>query len=211
MGPVELIMREAELEYRVPMYGDTIRVTPYNSDNVPRVAVARHAKGFQMLFREGLPHKEKTTFLQYGPERLFSLSDDEISMLSIATGQAYRVVDCGWYCITRIPGRSEFPDVVRRDGRYVVERDGREVAEAWSCETGARAAEVEVNTLEEYRRRGYARQVVAAWAYDTRREGKTAYYSHLTTNMASRALVANLGGVWFADMREYFLATLPAI
>jgi len=204
MGPRELIVREAELEYRVAMHGDTIRVTPDNSDNVPRVAIARHAKGYEMLFREGLPDEEKSAFLKCGPERLFSLSDDEISRLGADSASDYRVVDCRWYCIPRIPETTEFPDVVQRDGRFVIERDGQEVAEAWSCETGSRAAEVEVKTLEVYRRRGYARQVVAAWAYATRREGKIAYYSHLTSNAASRALVANLGGVWFSDMREYF-------
>ena len=204
MGPRELIVREAELEYRVAMHGDTIRVTPDNSDNVPRVAIARHAKGYEMLFREALPVEERDRFVQIGAERLLSLSDDEISMLSVSAGRAYRVVDCCWYCITRIPEESEFPDVVQHDGRYVIERDGQDVAEAWACESGSRAAEVEVKTMEEYRRRGFARQVVAAWAYATRREGKIAYYSHLTSNAASRALVANLGGVWFSDMREYF-------
>jgi GNAT superfamily N-acetyltransferase len=204
MGPRELILREAELEYRVAMHGDTIRVTPDNSDNVPCVAAARHAKGFLLLFREALPVEERARFVQLGAEQLLSLSDGEISMLCVAADRAYRVVDCCWYCITRIPELSEFPDVVQRDGRFVIERDGREVAEAWSCESGSQAAEVEVKTLEEYRRRGYARQVVAAWAYHTRREGKTAYYSHLTSNAASRALVENLGGVWYADMREYF-------
>ncbi|HEX7101095.1 MAG TPA: GNAT family N-acetyltransferase, partial [Nitrolancea sp.] len=116
----------------------------------------------------------------------------------------HRIIDCCWYVISRLPEPAEFPDVIEHNGRFVIERDGQIVAEAWSSQDGYRAAEVEVKTHSDYRRRGYGRQVVAAWAHHVRRAGKRAFYSHLVANDASRALAKSVGAEWFANTREFF-------
>ena len=117
---------------------------------------------------------------------------------------AQRVVHCCWYCISSIPDPAEFSDVVWRDGHYVIERDGRIASDAWSAQNDARSAEVEVETNPDFRRLGFGRQVVAAWAHDVRRAGKIAFYSHLITNDASRALARSLGAWKYCDTRELF-------
>jgi predicted GNAT family acetyltransferase len=56
-----------------------------------------------------------------------------------------------------------------------------------------------VFTDERYRRRGYASQVVAAWAADLHRQRKTPFYSYLLENTASHALAISLGTIPFAE------------
>jgi hypothetical protein len=53
------------------------------------------------------------------------------------------------------------------------------------------------------RRRGYARQVVAAWATYVLGEGKVAFYSHEAGNVASEALARSLGVAQYAVMTNY--------
>ena len=190
-----LIRLEAELEYGVALRGDAIPVTPQNTRDVPLVTIARFADGYDLLFREGLSDGERARFTERDAPQLFAASPDTFSD---------RIIDCRWYVITRIPEPSEFPDVTERNGRLVVERDGKIVAEAWSSQDSEHAAEVEIETHIDYRRRGFGRQVVAAWARHTRHAGKIAFYSHLMSNDASRALAASVGAVWFADTREFF-------
>jgi hypothetical protein len=190
-----LMRLEAELEYGVALRGDIISVTPENSRDVPLVTIARFAAGDEFLFREGLAEAARARFTECGAPHLFAAAPEAI---------AYRIIDCRWYIIDRIPDRAEFLDVSERDGRFVIERAGQIAAEAWSSQDGLRAAEVEVETHINHRRRGYGRQVVAAWAHAMRHAGKIAFYSHLTTNDASRALAASLGAIWFADTRELF-------
>jgi GNAT superfamily N-acetyltransferase len=193
-----LIRLEAELEYGVVLRGDIIPVTPENTRDVPLVTVARFADGYELLYRDGLPDAERARFGERCAASLFAASPDTFD---------HRIIDCRWYVITRIPEPTEFPDVTERDGHFVVERNGRVVADAWSSQDAASASEVEVETQPDYQRRGYGRQVVAAWAHRTRRASKTAFYSHLTANDASRALAASVGAMWFADTREFFPKT----
>lgn len=201
MDPVSLIRLEAELEYGVALRGDVIPVTPENTAQVPKLTVARHASGFVVLFRENLAPEARA--------RLAELDEGDLWGLDVESGTARasgmsRAVHCCWYCIDRTPDSSEFPDVVARDRRFIVECEGEIAAEAWSAQDDGRASEVEVETVQAYRRRGFGRQTVAAWVHHVRSEGKIALYSHLVSNDASRALAASLGAQKYAETREYF-------
>lgn len=195
MDSRELIRLEAELEYGVALRGDVIPVTPENTRDVPLVTVARFASGFDLLFREGLSDEQRSC-----------LSPDDAPFLFAASPETFpnRIIDCRWYVISRIPATAEFSDVIERDGRFVIQCDGRVVSEAWSSRDGLQSAEVEVETHGDYRRRGYGRQVVTAWANHVRRADKLAFYSHLVANESSRALAESVGAEWFADTREFF-------
>ncbi len=201
MNPIALIRLQAELEYGVSIRGDTIPITPSNTRDVPDVTVARHAHGHVVLFRADLAPSDRTWYQNLGAARLFSLPEDDDEMLLIAPG--VRTNDCCWYCINRIPDLAEFPDVVCKNDRFVVERNGQIAAAAWSAQNDNRAAEVEVETQPAYRRRGFGRQVVAAWAHHVRRDGKIALYSHLTSNQASQALATAVGAWKYAETREF--------
>ena len=70
-------------------------------------------------------------------------------------------------------------------------------------EESKQAAELAVETAPGYRRLGYARQVVAAWASHVLGEGKVAFYSHEVGNAASEALAHSLGVVQYAVVTTY--------
>ena len=201
MNPVELIRLEAELEYGVSIHGDAVPITPENTVEVPSVSVAWYSGGYIMHFRADMSEDLRSQFARISAETLFAAREVD---LALSQFDVERVVHCNWYCITRIPDPAEFPEVVLRDNRFVVERRGQIAASAWSAQNDLRAAEVEVETAEAFRRQGFGRQVVAAWAYYVRREGKIALYSHLATNDASRALAASVGAWKYAETREYF-------
>jgi RimJ/RimL family protein N-acetyltransferase len=201
MNPIDLIRLEAELEYGVPIHGDRISITAANTHEVPRVTVAKHANGYVRLFRADLSAGSRKIFGFLQPAELFAAGAIPNPFQTLGVSSSINIV---WYVISRIPDPSEFPDVVERSGRFVVEQNGQVAASAWSAQKDDRAAEVEVETAAAFRRRGFGRQVVAAWAHHVRRQGKIALYSHLTTNEASHALAASLGAWKYAETREYF-------
>lgn len=71
---------------------------------------------------------------------------------------------------------SEFNRAVLRDRQWVILVDGAPVCWAWSERSNDQCAEVAVETLPEFQRLGYGRQVVAAWVNDVIGSGRTALY-----------------------------------
>jgi RimJ/RimL family protein N-acetyltransferase len=78
--------------------------------------------------------------------------------------------------------------------------DGAAVSLCYSCRLTDRAAEAGLETLEEYRGRGYAPAVVAAWARAVRDAGRIPFYSTSWDNTASQAVARKLGLVQYAVM-----------
>lgn len=77
--------------------------------------------------------------------------------------------------------------------RVVLMLDGRVVSYCHSARTSPVAAEAGVETMPEYRGRGYGAAVVAAWARAVRAQGRIPLYSTSWENHASRALARKLG------------------
>ena len=75
--------------------------------------------------------------------------------------------------------------------------DGRLASLCFSARNTPTAAEAGVETLEEFRGRGYAPAVVAAWARAVRREGRIPLYSTSWDNLASRSVARKLGLVLY--------------
>jgi len=76
---------------------------------------------------------------------------------------------------------------------YAVERDGKIVSACVSIRENDRCGEAWVFTDEEYRKQGFAQQVVGAWAQAMTRAGKVPFYSHSIENKASSNLAKRLG------------------
>ena len=75
--------------------------------------------------------------------------------------------------------------------------DGRLASLCFSSRNTPIAAEAGVNTLEEFRGRGYAPAVVAAWARAVSAEGRIPLYSTSWDNLASRSVARKLGLVLY--------------
>lgn len=91
-------------------------------------------------------------------------------------------------CLVRIPG--PYPDDIPL---FYVTRHAGGVTRYLRCDLPSQAGEAWVRTLPQFRLRGYARQVTAAWASDLLERGKTAFYSHAIENTASGAVASSLG------------------
>ena len=71
--------------------------------------------------------------------------------------------------------------------------DGRAVSLCCSVRISPEAHEAGVETLPDYRRRGYAAHVVVSWAVAVRERGRIPLYSTSWDNAASRGVAARLG------------------
>lgn len=104
------------------------------------------------------------------------------------------------------PGPDESPLAERDGDAWVVRVDGETVSWAVSSRENDRAAELGCETLPVFRRRGYARQVCAAWARDVLASGRVGFYSYDFDNPASAALAASLGVFLQFDVGAFDLA-----
>lgn len=83
--------------------------------------------------------------------------------------------------------------LVAYEPRLAVIEDGVAVSICNSARLTDRAAEAGVETLANYRGRGYASRVVTAWALAIRETGRIPLYSTLWDNLASQAVARSLG------------------
>lgn len=76
---------------------------------------------------------------------------------------------------------------------HAIEREGRIVSACVSTRENGQCGEAWVFTDPQYRRQGFARQVVSAWSRDRIATGKVPFYSHRIENTASANLARRLG------------------
>jgi len=93
--------------------------------------------------------------------------------------------------------RPGFTDMIPRLGLsqpcVAVAESGRAVSLCCSVRICSRAHEAGVETLSDYRGRGFAANVVAGWAMAVRELGRTPLYSTSWDNVASQRVAAKLG------------------
>lgn len=197
-----LLRLKLEMEFGAPVDGHTLTPATTNADGQPRLIVSRHAGGFSRFYRHDLPVGTRAAVAQLAAERAFE-DEQVITQLLETDAPVEHIWRVRWHVIQVAPPPSAFPDVTRAADGHVIVRDGAVVARAWTTADSPVATEVEVETHPDYRRRGYARQVVAAWAAAALAAGKVAYYSHVMANDASRGVARSLGLTWLSDEVEY--------
>lgn len=85
---------------------------------------------------------------------------------------------------------------------FAVLYDGNVVSKAWSVRRNNKSAECAVETVDSFRRMGYGRMVVTAWAINILAQGKVPLYAH-RPNMQSQKLAESLGAIKFAEVVSY--------
>ncbi|MFT3893402.1 MAG: GNAT family N-acetyltransferase [Anaerolineales bacterium] len=85
------------------------------------------------------------------------------------------------------------------DTVYAIEQEGVIVSACVSSRQNGRSAEAWVATHPNHRRKGYAQQVVSAWAGSMQRQGIIPFYSHSLQNTNSGNLARTLGLIHVFD------------
>jgi RimJ/RimL family protein N-acetyltransferase len=85
------------------------------------------------------------------------------------------------------------PDITQSPPLFAMMHDGAAVAVCGSVRRTSAAHEAGVETVPEFRGRGFASEVVAAWARAVRELGVIPLYSTSWSNLASRAVARKLG------------------
>jgi hypothetical protein len=200
-----LIEAQLRLERKgVNAEGLLVRIPGSDPDDIPRCLVLRHSNGYRVLFRHDLAHHIREQIAALPPEVVFG--DHQAISAVLANDAAVGTIWAGRsYIFPSAPAPAEYPDTIRlvsADGArspYVVRIAGQIVASCESVREDDTAAEAWVQTLLEFRRRGYARQVTAAWAHDLLQIGKIPFYSHRMGNLASQGVARSLQLIPFID------------
>ncbi len=112
------------------------------------------------------------------------------------------------YIFDSSPSPISFPDVtvIKQNNNYtfVIIKDGLVVSKAFTWGENLRAAEVEVETLEDYRRKGFGKQTVSAWANWQVNNSRIAFFSHEYSNIASEILAKKLNLQKIASILIYY-------
>lgn len=197
MTPAELIALNIGLEYQVT--GDGLLVPLPDSSEQARCVIHEHIDGYELYLRYDLLPALQARLLALPRETIFNDHETVKGILApcerMWVGKSYFFVRDPW------PG--EYQNVEQMGNNWVIKVDGAVASVAWTVRGNDRAEEVAVETSESFRGRGYARQVVSAWAHSVLSKGRVAFYSHNWDNLASEALAHSLGLVQYTDGVAY--------
>jgi len=190
-----LVRLQVELEYQVNPAGHLL---PFpGSDEQAKFIVYRTAQDFERFFRHDLPETTRTALIEADPARIF---DDPSAILSIlGSGKpagGIPVFSSG--VLLAVPDQVADIQAVYRDQMWVIDLAGETAAYAWSVRQNDASAELAVEVETGYRRRGFGRQLAAAWARQVLESGRVAFYSYRLDNLPSMALARSLSVVEFA-------------
>lgn len=196
---LELIRLSIELENTIDSHGD---LAPLPGMETTFLAVNQYASGFAVRYHANLPVALRRR-LQDLPEQVL-LEGPPLVLEILANHVPASRFFAGFSCYyDHLPARSEFPQVKVVDGAHCILVNGQIASRAWTQAKSAQAAELALETLPQYRRLGYGRQVAAAWGRQICSQGKVAFYSYRLENLASAALARSLGVIQFTRFTSY--------
>jgi GNAT superfamily N-acetyltransferase len=211
VDPLHLIQLQLAIEcIGLDDDGLLVRIPGPDPDEIARVYAYRHEGGYIAYCRCDVPASLREQVQALGAEAAFH-GRGAVKALLAADAPCTEVGVFHTYVFPDTSNPNQFPDVVHlgeihrelieayHAGMNVAERavfavirDGMIVSTCGSVRENEGAGECYVFTLPEYRRRGYGRQVTAAWGYHLGEQGKVAFYSHTEENTASRAVSRSL-------------------
>lgn len=200
MNDEQLVRLQIKLEYQLNSQG---RLVPFpGSTEQARFIVYELSNGYARFFREDLRDDICAKLEGVSGEEAVRGSEKVRAILSahapcgpIWTGKSYFFRKC--------TDSTAFSRVVRDNERFVIVESGKVASWACSARENDASAEAAVETLPEFRRRGFAKATISAWAAALMNAGKTAFSSHSHNNVASTALARSLGVQEFATAAAY--------
>jgi hypothetical protein len=197
MQAPDLIRQQITLEYQLDGQ-DQLVPFPGSSEQARYIAY-EYQGGFQQYFRHDLPAGVRAQLIAAGPAPAFR-QPELVQQILAAHGPCPAQ---GAYAFDHRPHPDEFAEAQLHEGCFVIMVAERPVSWAWSVRQNEGCAEVAVETLPAFQRRGYARQATAAWADQVLASGRVAFYSYRLGNQASEALANSLEVVHFAYCVAY--------
>lgn len=212
--PLALLLTQLEVERIGVVDGDTlVRLPGERPDGIPRFYVADLVgTGALRFYRSDVPPDVRSALAALTPEQARSDFEAVHRILAMHRPSDATWVGASYYFPDAAVGSSEYPDVIALDRSqaafvecfdpelvsfgwpvYAVVCDGKVVSTCVSTRETERAGEAWVQTAPEYRGRGFARQVTAAWGHALVLRGKVAFYSHASDNPASEGVARSLG------------------
>lgn len=189
------------------------RIPCPNPDTLARFYIAQHTDSgrFSRFIRHDVPEPLRRRLLEVPPQEALHRHDRVQAILGPdSSGEDFHYGE-SCICPSTFAPR-DYPGVVRLteahrplideydaeldpsdSAVFAVVMDGKIVSTCQSSRENEEAAEAWVRTLPEYRRRGLAKQVTAAWATNAREQGKLPFYSYRMENVASRSVARSLG------------------
>lgn len=204
--------------------GRMLRSNELEGRPAPRVFLGRTATGQVLLFGEWLPdaaaRRLESVIARFPADGELRLPPAALAAVREALDEHAPVTEEGGGPAYRFPEAITRPaevvqvteaniDVVRETYPWLfreladwwpcfaVVRDGAAVSVCFSSRIGVAAAEAGVETLPEFRGRGFAAAVTAAWGASVRAAGRTPLYSTAWANLASQAVARQVGLILF--------------
>jgi GNAT superfamily N-acetyltransferase len=211
LGPRELHDLQLELECKGIADGDRlVRIAGDEPDEIEGLQIVRYPDGsYRMLAAEDVDDDLYAKAVRVGAEAAFE-SPGLLGFAKSGRLRSYVFPEdlARPPAILELVREYETTHVEPYMHRPVFELrvDGRCVSYCRSSRENDRCAEAWVETDPKHRRRGSARDVVAAWACAVRDNGKVAFYSHDADNVASAGVARSLGLQLFMDCVNFEVA-----
>lgn len=205
MNALDLLKLQMQLECKgLNEVGDMIPIPCANPDEIPRVYVVRHKDGYTVFFRYDLAPHLRISLAAFLPRVLFT--DHQRIKSTLSQSAPCKDLWVGKsYIFPEILRATLYPNVVYlpEQRKYAIVINEQIVSSCVSARENNAAGEAWTFTEPEYRKRGYGRQVTAAWAQSLREKGKIPFYSHLKDNPASEGIARFLGLIQFIEVVAY--------
>jgi len=206
MRPTEYLLRQMELEGIQRVANDLIAGLSPNTDDFPLVLLARTSDGQSLIcfddllpveVRDQLPKNDLQSFKTETAIEVFEKSGilakvnhyktyifpDSFESANVDNVKCFSQDD---------PKIATFGFNGLADKIFAIEREGMILSACASSRQNSISAEAWVFTHPGHRRKGFAQQVVTAWASNLQKEGVIPFYSHNVENTNSALLAKRL-------------------